>query len=192
MLRYVMSTELTGKQIAFVEQIVEHVKIAAVLTNDYFGYEKERYEHEEGLPGRLLNAVDVLMRQYGMSSGEAKAKLKNIILEHELQYGELRDSLRNDPAVGDELKRYVDALGLLVAGNNLWSATTPRYHEIKSTAQGTTKSGIYTNGNITQVLGDKSASVAWYRPSDNVSYEAVAFQSQSCRLTLPADRPCAV
>ncbi|KAF9257742.1 terpenoid synthase [Marasmius fiardii PR-910] len=98
------------------------------LTNDYYSWEMEKRRSVNRSAG-IRNAIPVIMKQYSLSEKDAKIFLKGYIVEAEEVVWGLGLDLKK--AGSDSMKKYVDAMFLFLGGTGFWSATCPRYKEVR-------------------------------------------------------------
>ena len=123
-----MKFQMTKEEREMTDLISAAAFNSMVLVNDYFSWEKEWEEYQNnGCRGEIVSACFLFMKWYSVSQAEAKKMLKAEIKSRELKYCELKAA---HLALGDVPERTVRWLGLLdcvIAGNFVWSMTTPRY-----------------------------------------------------------------
>lgn len=109
-----------------------------VYVNDIFSYRKELYSGDtmneiwlttQGRPDQLQHAVDTLADRARTLYGE---------FEHHC-----RALARDVPDPNHPLRRYAEALPLMISGNLEWSYLTPRYHGSGHTWDGTRNATVY-------------------------------------------------
>ncbi|EXL91788.1 isoprenoid synthase domain-containing protein [Fusarium oxysporum II5] len=102
---FVTNLHLSEDQHALVQPIIVAAEETQCWANDYFSYEREAWEFETGKAKCIVNLVGMLSRTKGLSSTDAKAEVKGMILEAEAKYCRLRDDLY---------------IGLSISGNHYW------------------------------------------------------------------------
>jgi hypothetical protein len=96
-----------------------------IIVKDLFSYEKEWLEHEVH-DSALINAVQVLQGELGVSVEEAKRVARNIQLDIEQQMHMLYQEILNKTGANSIEVRYVRALVESLAGNVFYSSTAGR------------------------------------------------------------------
>ncbi|TXC04895.1 hypothetical protein FocTR4_00002175 [Fusarium oxysporum f. sp. cubense] len=103
---FVTNLHLSEDQHALVQPIIVAAEETQCWANDYFSYEREAWEFETGKAKCIVNLVGMLSRTKGLSSTDAKAEVKGMILEAEAKYCRLRDDLvSSHPDMTLDLKR---------------------------------------------------------------------------------------
>ncbi|KAH8430730.1 terpene synthase family protein [Aspergillus melleus] len=127
MIEYTMNLNLGYNE----KQAVEELQILSVicigLSNDYWSWPKEAADHAAGR-SRLMNAVAMVMKEKGLSSEKAWWYVKDLTISYEEKLVQCRDHFLANNDVSDDLRKYIDAHLWMVAGNDLWGSTCPRYH----------------------------------------------------------------
>ncbi|KAK3677129.1 hypothetical protein LTR78_003334 [Recurvomyces mirabilis] len=102
--------------------------VGDVLTDDWRGWTKEvAVRNVRNV--KIYNALAVLIAQHKITACEARTRLKMKTIAAERTDAQLRDEqLATSTDKRDELMRYVDAVGYLLAGTSVWSASCPRYN----------------------------------------------------------------
>ena len=102
------------------------------IVNDICSYEKEllsaKTAHEEG--GKLCNAVQILAEEVHISIDSSKQLLWSICREWEQTHEDLV-SQQKSQGCGEKIMRYLEGLEFHMSGNELWSKSTKRYHDVK-------------------------------------------------------------
>ena len=103
------------------------------LVNDIFSWPKER-EAEKTDDGPVMNAIDVLMRQYPKTEDEealTEEEAIEVCRRTIKEYGEVVKSVieesKDDKTISADLRKYVEAMSSGVSGNVVWSVNAPRY-----------------------------------------------------------------
>ncbi|KAL4912115.1 isoprenoid synthase domain-containing protein [Aspergillus aurantiobrunneus] len=137
----------TAEEKKSVEHIVQPLRKATMLANDYFSYSKEkRNEERDARP--LVNAVSVVMAEHNVSEDEALVRLREKILELEKAHTAAFESL--DDGIPVDLRRYLVAVRDTVAGFHVWASCTPRYH---GTGFDSSKIDVEVGGWVTKTWG---------------------------------------
>lgn len=133
MVRFGMALKLSEDDIEFVKDVFEPAEITLMLTNDYYSWEREYEVSKKMGAGRLVNAVSVLMKEKSLSIEEAKAMVKTLIIENEVEYVRRRTQFyRDNPLLPFRLKKWIEVAGLIVSGNNFWCVNCPRHNAWKN------------------------------------------------------------
>ena len=101
------------------------------VVNDIYSYEKEfeasRMGHVEG--GALCSAVQVLGQEIGVPIPAAKRILWYMCREWEVEHVKIVEELRGKRGANcKDLWSYVEGVQYQMSGNEVWSASTKRYH----------------------------------------------------------------
>ncbi|EPE34883.1 Terpenoid synthase [Glarea lozoyensis ATCC 20868] len=112
---------------------VEHVMCPLfevyALTNDFYSFDKEYASyHREGTKNGIPNSVWFLMRDYNISTAEAKTKVIDLILSKEGEYHRKRRELETSgKEISTEAWQYLDHAVFMVSGVSYWSSFCERY-----------------------------------------------------------------
>ena len=103
----------------------------AVTVNDVHSFDKELRQwnahRQEG--ARLVNMVNMLARETGVSYQAAKRVLWVLIREWELEHQQLvSDRMTAQGGCDADLEAYLKVMEYAMSGNERWSETTGRYH----------------------------------------------------------------
>ncbi|GME27538.1 hypothetical protein N7486_003972 [Neofusicoccum parvum] len=126
LLRYGLDLNLTDAELADSDHIASTGMGHMALVNDYWSWPKEKATAQQG--GRAMNAVNVIMREHGLSEPTAHEHLKTLIADMEQR---LVSEVNRWLAAGErseEARRYVDAIVLCAGGNMYWASSCPRYN----------------------------------------------------------------
>jgi hypothetical protein len=130
---YGMNIKLTEEEKHLASAIVRPALVSGILTNDYYSWEKEFQAYQDGKLTRPMNAVFILMGQYGVSADQAKELLKAKIIDFEREYSRSRNKLEIEGLqISQNLLKYIMAAGLFASGHSLWCTSAPRYHQEKA------------------------------------------------------------
>ena len=129
--RFTMSLKISPEDLSSVVDIEKNCGRHISIVNDIYSYEKEvlaaKNTHEEG--GKLCNAVQILADEAQVSIALSKELLWSICREWEYTHeGLVRQRKSRD--CPDELSSYMEGLGFHMSGNEQWSRTTLRYHNV--------------------------------------------------------------
>ncbi|KAK8078112.1 hypothetical protein PG996_004282 [Apiospora saccharicola] len=81
---------------------------------------------------RIVNSIEVLSRNQGISFYEARESVRAMIVGYEAEYVRRKDSyIRDHPSISSAMRNFIDVCGLVVAGNHYWCANCPRHHAWK-------------------------------------------------------------
>lgn len=128
-----MSLHLSAEELGSVASIEKNVGQQISIVNDIYSFEKEllaaQTGHEEG--GKLCNAVQILASEAHLGIASSKRVLWSICREWERIHEELVLEQKSQDC-GDKISSYMDGLEFHMSGNELWSKTTKRYHDVKA------------------------------------------------------------
>ncbi|KJZ76730.1 hypothetical protein HIM_04066 [Hirsutella minnesotensis 3608] len=127
-IRFLMEIDLTEAEAESFRPVEHYATAAIVLANDYWSWPKEKAGFK-GSKDTIWNLVTLLMRLRGVQEQEAREMVKGIAIEYEERAIQMCYELVAAPgsAPSDSFRRFVHAYLLLMAGNNFWHATSPRY-----------------------------------------------------------------
>ena len=127
-----MSLDLSAEELGLVAGIERNVGHHISIVNDIYSYEKEllaaKTAHQEG--GKLCNAVHILAEEVHISVDSSKQLLWSICREWERTHEDLV-SQHKSQGWDEKVMRYVEGLEFHMSGNELWSKTTKRYHDVR-------------------------------------------------------------
>jgi aristolochene synthase len=130
MQRFSMGVYLTPAQLKSVELIEKNASKHISVVNDIYSFNKELLQNaaskKEG--SVLCTAVKVVADECAFHFDAAKRVLWLTCREWELVHQRLEAQRKGEEGFTPELAQYVKGLELLMSGNEVWSATTPRYH----------------------------------------------------------------
>jgi aristolochene synthase len=130
MQRFSMGVHLTPAQLKSVELIEKNASKHISVVNDIYSFNKELLQNaaskKEG--SVLCTAVKVVADECAFHFDAAKRVLWLTCREWELVHQRLEAQRKGEEGFTPELAQYVKGLELLMSGNEVWSATTPRYH----------------------------------------------------------------
>jgi aristolochene synthase len=134
-MRFSMGLRLSSTQQKLVSQLEQNCSRHISIVNDIYSFEKELKAsltmNEEG--AALCSAVKLVSDEAGMGVEAAKRVLWSMVREWERIHENLAKDACSGGVVGGELEalcNYVKGLEFQMSGNELWSKTTPRYHEV--------------------------------------------------------------
>lgn len=103
---------------------------AAIYTNDFFSWAKEKAEQEEVAANKeMFSAVAVLMKEHKISETEALEMVREKTIECEKEHFAAVSNLELAGPISENLSRYLDMTRLCHSGIMLWSALTDRYNK---------------------------------------------------------------
>ena len=123
-----MAITIPEEEMELSRQLLRSSWIALGLQNDFFSWEKERETATQMGATNVVNAIYVLMGEYGITVSEAKEMCRGIIKEKVAEYLRVLEDNRNKLELSLDLRRYLEAFQYTLSGNAIWSATCPRYH----------------------------------------------------------------
>ena len=131
-----MTLNLSAEELESVADIEKNVGRHISIVNDIYSYEKEllaaKSAHEEG--GKLCNAVQILASEAHLGIRSSKEILWLICREWERTHESLV-SEQKSKGCNENISAYVQGLEFHMSGNELWSKTTKRYHDVHSSSQ---------------------------------------------------------
>lgn len=128
LVQFGMGIDITKEEEAAIEPIYESATRALLLSNDYYSWEREWYDAQLKKDNRnLWNAIYLFMRTKNLTIEEGRKLLVKIIHEEEARYTrECQAYYAAHPTCRLDLRRYIEVIGSITAGNSLWAATCPR------------------------------------------------------------------
>lgn len=134
-MRFSMALHLTAADFASVTAVEENCGRHISVINDIYSFEKEllasQTAHEEG--GILCSAVQIFAQETDLSIAAAKQVLYCLSREWEYVHRDLVAKRHAAPGgCNDAVKAYMDGIEYHMSGNELWSRTTKRYHEVET------------------------------------------------------------
>ena len=130
-IRYSSQLRIPDETLKSVARIEESYGKLGIIVNDIHSFDKELHlwnkDRKEG--AKLLNIVNTMSIEAGVSHGTAKRILWFLCREWEIDHQEmvakvLEGKGGSDPA----LTSYLKGLEYVLSGNEYWSETTERYH----------------------------------------------------------------
>ena len=129
MVRFGMDINLTDEELRSIGAIFQPVDRVLILTNDYYSYDREFATAQRTGAGRIVNAVEMLMRTRNLPLDQAKKTIKDLIIADEQEYVARKKAFYEQcSTVSITLRRWVEVAGTVMAGNHYWSSHCPRYH----------------------------------------------------------------
>ncbi|KAH8660699.1 aristolochene synthase [Tricladium varicosporioides] len=130
LMRFSMGLQLSDRDLKSVEEIEQNCAKHLSVVNDIYSWDKEliasRTGHNEG--SAICSAVQVLSEETGLDYAASKRVLWIMCREWELRHEELTQTRRTEANYTTDLAAYIKGLEYQISGNELWSATTLRYH----------------------------------------------------------------
>ncbi|KAJ0413219.1 isoprenoid synthase domain-containing protein [Aspergillus carlsbadensis] len=143
MTEFAMDIRLSDEDKKLVEGVMEPIDKAVVWTNDYWSFDRESREaHVNG--SRINNVVEVIRQTRNISTDEAKAEARRLLIDLEQEYMKRKEIfLVQHASAPPYLKKWVEVVGAIVAGTHYWASSAPRHHASQGTdgtdyADGTT------------------------------------------------------
>ncbi|GLA65892.1 hypothetical protein AtubIFM54640_008092 [Aspergillus tubingensis] len=100
--------------------------------NDYWSFDRE-YHESINSGTRLTNVVEVVRRTENSSIDEAKAKVRQLIVDLEQQYLEGTSLIyAQNPSLPFHVRKWIEVVGSTVAGTHYWASCAPRHDAWKS------------------------------------------------------------
>ncbi|PYH70516.1 bifunctional terpene synthase/polyprenyl synthetase family protein [Aspergillus vadensis CBS 113365] len=128
MVEFGMAMRLSDEDKKLIEPVMEPIDKAIIWTNDYWSFDREY--HESVTSGsRLTNVVEVVRRTENISINEAKAKVRQLLVDLEQQYLERKSKFfAQNPSLPFHVRKWVEVAGITVAGTHYWASCAPRHH----------------------------------------------------------------
>lgn len=98
-----------------------------MLCNDYWSWDKELKDFT-GVANWPVSAVYLFMQQHNVDADTAKHMVKEKTMELAEQYGNDAAKWVEGLPADSPIVRWFALTDLMIAGNALWSMTSPRYH----------------------------------------------------------------
>jgi terpene synthase-like protein len=98
------------------------------LSNDWWSWPKEMAVHIAG-KSRLMNAIAIMIKQHNLPAYKARGLVKGLALEYEKKLMDMRSELFSVGTMSEDMRKYIDAVIWMVAGNAVWGSTCPRYNK---------------------------------------------------------------
>ncbi|KIJ33654.1 hypothetical protein M422DRAFT_35398, partial [Sphaerobolus stellatus SS14] len=128
MLRYAMDIQHPQRNDEVVRECEHLVGYHCMLVNDLFSYRKELASRSTGEIGKaFMNSVLVVQNSGGIGAQEAMVWLERYCEKLEEQFEGVASRTAH---LGEDAKRYINALRLLFAGNLKWSSVCGRYNKL--------------------------------------------------------------
>jgi hypothetical protein len=128
MAAYGSGIDVAAEEVATVGQKLRPIGLACTSAHGYWSFPKELAAFKKGL-GYPVNTVTALQRIEGLSVGEARDKVKKLVVRYEQEALALADGLIDpESTLPEHMRRYVQGVFWAVWGANYWSATCLRYN----------------------------------------------------------------
>lgn len=132
MVEFGMAMRLSDDDKKLIEPVMEPIDKAIIWTNDYWSFDRE-YHESINSGTRLTNVVEVVRRTENSSIDEAKAKVRQLIVDLEQQYLEGKSLIyAQNPSLPFHVRKWIEVVGSTVAGTHYWASCAPRHHAWKS------------------------------------------------------------
>jgi hypothetical protein len=128
MVEFGMAMRLSDEDKKLIEPVMEPIDKAIIWTNDYWSFDREY--HESITNGRrLTNVVEVVRQIENISIDEAKAAVRQLLVNQEQQYLERKSAIyAQNPSIPSHLRKWIEVVGITVAGTHFWASCSPRHH----------------------------------------------------------------
>ena len=128
-----MDLHLSTDVLDSLQEIHDSCSKLGVIINDIESFDKEldawQTNGKEG--AHVLNMVKMMAEDGGVSIAAAKRICYVLARELEFEHEQLVAKRKAEPDGRDEsLNRYLYAIGCAIGGNEAWSQTTARYHQV--------------------------------------------------------------
>ncbi len=123
-MQWTMGMELNDEEQELCHEFCLSAGRVMALTNDLYSWNVERNDPAD----RQWNAVPVIMKQYGLGEQLAIVLIKGLIIQHEQETRRLGYELQRYCGNSQNIRKYVEAMELMLGGNCFWSSGCPRYN----------------------------------------------------------------
>ena len=132
-MRFSMGLHLTPADFDSVAAVEKNCGRHISVVNDIYSYEKElltsQTAHKEG--GVLCSAVPIFATEADVEIAAAKNVLYTLCREWEKVHRKLvQEREAAEGGCKESVRRYMEGIEYHMSGNELWSKTTKRYHNI--------------------------------------------------------------
>ncbi|KAF4276289.1 hypothetical protein CNMCM8812_002246 [Aspergillus fumigatus] len=128
MVEFGMAMQLSDEDKRLIEPVMEPINKAIIWTNDYWSFDREYHESITN-GSRLTNVVDVVRQIENKSIDEAKAAVRQLLVDLEQQYLERKRAIyAQNPSLPSHLRKWIEVVGITVAGTHFWASCSPRHH----------------------------------------------------------------
>lgn len=118
----------TMEEVKGVEHIIKPLRVALLLSLDYFSYAKEK-RNQEWDPRPFVHALPVVMAEHGVSEGVAMDFIRARILEAEEEHAIALKEFEDTHLMPEHVREYIMTVRFRTAGFHVWASCTPRYHD---------------------------------------------------------------
>ncbi|KAL4876396.1 putative geranylgeranyl diphosphate synthase [Aspergillus karnatakaensis] len=140
MTEFALDIRLSDQDKRLVEAVMEPINKAIVWTNDYWSFDRESWEARVN-GSRINNVVEVIRKTQSMSTDEAKAEARRLLIDLEQEYVKRKETfLTQHPSIPLYLRKWVEVIGTIVAGTHYWASSAPRHH-VQQNKDGTDAAG---------------------------------------------------
>jgi ophiobolin F synthase len=130
-----MDISITKAESDSVKDIFQSIDRALVLTNDYWSFDREYAISKKTGAGRIVNAVELIMRRQKLSIDEARQVVRGLIIQHEQDFVQKKEEFYTiNPGISISLRRFIEVGGAIIAGNHYWCTQCPRHHSFRDEA----------------------------------------------------------
>ncbi|KAK1149438.1 hypothetical protein N8T08_006661 [Aspergillus melleus] len=134
MTEFAMEIRLSDEDRKLVETVMEPIDKAVVWTNDYWSFERESWEARVN-GSRINNFIEVIRQTRNMSADEAKAEGRRLLIGLEQEYTIRKKAfLAQHAPVPPHLKKWVEVVGVIVAGTHYWASRAERHRALEGRA----------------------------------------------------------
>ncbi|KAG2005097.1 hypothetical protein GB937_009054 [Aspergillus fischeri] len=128
MVEFGMAMRLSDEDKKLIEPVMEPIDKAIIWTNDYWSFDREYHESITN-GSRLTNVVEVVRQIENKSIDEAKAAVRQLLVNLEQQYLERKRAIyAQNPSIPSHLRKWIEVVGITVAGTHFWASCSPRHH----------------------------------------------------------------
>lgn len=132
-MRFSMGLHLTPDQQSSVRALEQNCSRQISIVNDIYSWEKE-YKASQMLNAEgavLCSAVKLVSEEAGLDFEASKRVLWSMAREWEQVHDNMAHELLTSVGANSEaMKLYIKGLEYQMSGNERWSKTTPRYHNV--------------------------------------------------------------
>lgn len=126
---FFLSLSVTTEELKDVEHIIKPLRVAVLLSLDYFSYAKEK-RNQEWDPRPIVHALPVVMAEHGMSEGVAMDFIRARILEAEEEHTVALKAFEDTHSMPERVKEYIMTARFRTVGFHVWASCAPRYHNV--------------------------------------------------------------
>ena len=138
-----MALTITEDERKLIMPITAPAFVSLALTNDFFSWQKEYDQFKrEAKAAYMVNAIWILTQEHSIEIEKAKQILKDKIASYCQEYLRLKAEFQSSKVISSDVRNYLSALELSIAGNVGWSQFTPRYNFAGNFATGSPKKAV--------------------------------------------------